>query len=54
MDELIQEYSDRLDRIYTERTAGDHTFYGLLSLFARDVLERVAEETYDVSDIREM
>jgi hypothetical protein len=39
MDTLISEYAALLERIYENRTAGDYTFEGVLSLFANRVLE---------------
>lgn len=36
MDELIKKYADRLQAIYDKKTAGDHTFLGVLSDFLRE------------------
>lgn len=37
VDELIAEYAEKLERIYNERTAGDHTFTGVLAMFLSEV-----------------
>ena len=34
-DAVIRDYAGRLQRIYDERTAGDHTFSGVLAEFLR-------------------
>jgi hypothetical protein len=39
MDELIEEYSKILREIYARRTAGSHTWEGVLAEFARKVTE---------------
>lgn len=39
MDELIREYVDKLALVYNRRTAGDYTFDGILSEFARKITE---------------
>lgn len=39
MRKLLNQYSADLQKIYDEQTAGDYTFYGVLSTFARDVLD---------------
>lgn len=35
MDEVIAEFAAKLQKIYDERTAGDHTFAGVLVEFSR-------------------
>lgn len=37
MDEVIKHYSEELERIYNERTAGDHTFTGIVARFLFDL-----------------
>lgn len=37
MDELIREYEQKLQEIYDNKTAGDYTFYGVLTEFAKKV-----------------
>lgn len=37
VDELIKDYADHLKKVYDDRTAGDHTFAGVLADFAGDV-----------------
>ena len=37
IDELISKYESIMQSIYDNRTAGDHTFTGVLSEFAREV-----------------
>lgn len=36
MDELLQKYADKLQEIYEKRTAGDHTFVGVLVEYERE------------------
>jgi hypothetical protein len=40
MEDMMQEYAAKLQSIYDERTAGDHTFSGVLFEFAQQVLLR--------------
>ncbi len=37
-DDLIDEYAEKLQRIYDHETAGDYTFVGLLAEFTRKLL----------------
>lgn len=37
MDEIIQKYADRLQEIYDKRTAGDHTFTGVLATMLMEI-----------------
>lgn len=39
VDELIRIYAIKLGQVYDNRTAGDHTFTGILAEFARKLLE---------------
>jgi len=39
VDGVIAKYNDELQRIYDDRTAGDHTFTGVLSKFLIDIRE---------------
>lgn len=39
MRKLLDQYSEDLQKIYDDQTAGDFTFYDVLSIFARDVLD---------------
>lgn len=53
MDSLIKKYADKLQDIYDNRTAGDHTFTGVLSsmLSAAFVQEaqRIQREEEDIA-----
>lgn len=39
VDELIGIYANKLAKVYNEQTVGDHTFAGILTEFARKLLE---------------
>lgn len=44
MDELINKYSEILQKVYDDQTAGDYTFVGILSTMLRELFP-VEEET---------
>ena len=50
MDELIREYAGKLHDIYHCRTAGDFTFEGVLSEFARAVEREVSKPHEPVAE----
>ena len=43
MNELINYYANELRKIYDDRTAGDHTFEGVLAEFFKDAKEKIAK-----------
>lgn len=50
MDELIARYAQALQSIYDRQTAGDCTFIGVLSEFARDVERELSKPHEPVAE----
>ena len=44
IDNVIQHYADQAQAIYDDRLAGDHTWLGLLSEFARDLIDAQSKD----------
>jgi hypothetical protein len=53
IDDLIAAYATELQNIYDGRTAGDYTFIGVLSEFARAVQDEVSKSHAPVADMPE-
>lgn len=47
MDELIKKYAERMQKMYDDRTAGDHSMSGILS----EMLEEISDSCYAVSTL---